>query len=128
MPSMTKAKVKASGKREVKKEAAGSGQTRTGVDVAAIREEITGLIASHAVSLVKSAIAEADNGHYAGMKFLFEMAGLYPATAEEEPEKEDSLARILLRTIGMESDPSPATAVTKDWASEISGGRENPVE
>jgi hypothetical protein len=74
-------------------------------DAAELRQQIETLVKREAMHLVGSAIAEADKGHFAAMKYLFEMIGLYPGTNEAEPEGEASLARTLLRRLGMPEDP-----------------------
>lgn len=47
------------------------------------------------------------------MKYLFEMIGLYPGPSEAEPQGEDSLARTLLRRLGMPEDPPMGEAAMK---------------
>jgi len=42
---------------------------------------------------------EVGKGHYLGMKYLFEMIGLYPATGEEGALVPDSMAAVLMRRL-----------------------------
>jgi hypothetical protein len=42
------------------------------------------------------------------------MIGLYPATSPDDAPVEDSLAAILLRTLGIPEAPVPESGVTKD--------------
>ena len=74
-------------------------------DLAAIRQRITELVSGQALSMVETTIAEADKGHYAAMKYLFEIIGLYPTTVAEEAPADDSMTRILLRRLGLPEEP-----------------------
>ncbi|HVO79967.1 MAG TPA: hypothetical protein VMT28_04515 [Terriglobales bacterium] len=64
--------------------------------------------------MVQRIIDEADIRHYAAMKYLFEMAGLYPAVTQEENADADSLAKTLLDRLGLDGDPLVGSEVTKD--------------
>src|ERR1700690_1218872 len=111
---MKKSKTKTAS-RSSKPKASGGRALRKPVDMEAIRNEINSLVGSQAVDLVETTIAEANKGHYAAMKYLFEMVGLYPAVEQEEAAPgEDSLARTLLRRIGVPNDSLMAPAITKD--------------
>ena len=57
---------------------------------------------------------EAGKGHYPGMKYLFEMIGLYPATSTDDAPAQDSLAATLLRRLGLPEESMPEPRVTKD--------------
>ena len=87
----------------------------TPVDIAKIRDQITQTVGKCAVDLVKAAIDEVKKGHYLPMKYLFEIVGLYPASAGAESPQDNSLAKILLKNLGI--DPEfirPETKVSKD--------------
>lgn len=72
------------------------------LELAALRRKITELVAQNAVPMVQQAIdAVREDGQYQAMKFLFEMIGLYPASAEDENGGQDSLAEILLAQLGL---------------------------
>jgi hypothetical protein len=82
------------------------------LDLGDLRRKITELVAQNAVPMVQQAIdAVREDGQYQAIKYLFEMIGLYPAIAKEEPGQEDSLARILLAQLGLpefaKSDEEP---------------------
>ncbi len=64
--------------------------------------------------MVESTMEEVGKGHYLGMKYLFEMIGLYPATSADDQALEDSLAAILLRSLGFPEAPMPEAGVTED--------------
>ena len=92
--------------------AAAGKKPRKSKDVTELRRQIEKLVTRKAVTMVETAIGEADKGHFAAMKYLFEMVGLYPGPGEAEPHGEDSLARTLLRRLGMPEEPPQAAEVT----------------
>ena len=67
------------------------------VDLADVRKQIETMVGAAAIDMVETTIAEVDKGHYAAMKFLFEMVGLYPAGAQEAAPSEDGLAEALAK-------------------------------
>jgi hypothetical protein len=83
-------------------------------DLAEIRRQIMDLVGHGALDMVESTMEEAGKGHYLGMKYLFEMIGLFPVTAAEEAPVEDSLAAILLRRLGLPETPMAESRVTKE--------------
>ena len=89
-------------------------KSRQATDLAAVRQQITELVRNQAVPMVEITISEVDKGHYAAMKYLFEMIGLYPAAPQEEAQGEDSLARTLLRRLGLPEEPMLEAGITKD--------------
>ena len=91
--------------------------TRAPMDVATVRQLIAERIRNQAVEIVEMAIGETEKGQNAAMlKYLFELGGLYPATVQEEPSAEDSLAKTLLRRLGILEDPILENEVTKGSA------------
>lgn len=85
-------------------------------DFAVVRKKINDLVGNQAVDLVESAIAEADKGHFAAMKYLFEMIGLYPANTPELTQADDSLAKTLLQRLGFPEEAAAEGTVPKDVA------------
>jgi hypothetical protein len=88
---------------------------RKPVDLVEIRQQIANLVGNDAVGMVEVTMEEVEKGHDLGMKYLFEMIGLYPAAGEDGVVYRIPWRR-LCRTIGL---PEPATlepAVTKDQA------------
>jgi hypothetical protein len=52
--------------------------------------------------MVQQAIdAVREEGQYQAIKYLFEMIGLYPASAQDDSESQDSLAQVLLEQLGL---------------------------
>lgn len=77
-----------------------------GAELGPLRAEITNLVARNAIAMVQSVIDAVQNGQYQGLKYLFEMVGLYPAAAGETEPGESSLAETILRQLGIHE---PAT-------------------
>ena len=115
------------GRKRAKRPATGK-KYRQATDLAAIRQQITDLVRNQAVPMVEITISEVDKGHYAAMKYLFEMIGLYPAAAQEETQGEDSLARTLLRRLGLPEEPMLEAETTKDCQLEPVGNVEDAVK
>jgi hypothetical protein len=103
------------------KRAAGGKKPRKSKDVTELRRQIENLVTRKAVTMVETAIGEADKGHFAAMKYLFEMIGLYPGPSEAEPQGEDSLARTLLRRLGMPEEEARAVEVNRVEAVMVAG-------
>src|SRR5579862_3445768 len=98
--------------------------SRKPVDLAEIRRQITNLVGNDAVGMVEITMEEVGKGHYLGMKYLFEMIGLYPAILDDGTLVPDSMAAILLRRLGVPEIPT-AEAVTKDQtAAAVTSGDE----
>jgi hypothetical protein len=111
------------GTKRAKRRASGK-KFRQATDLAAIRQQITDLVRNQAVPMVEITISEVDKGHYAAMKYLFEMIGLYPAAAQEESQGEDSLARTLLRRLGLPEEPMLEAEIKKDGQPESAAGKD----
>jgi len=111
---------KSSGKTGMKsaKRPAAQGKSRKPVDLAELRERITNMVGSEAGTMVESTIEEVHKGHFAAMKYLFEMIGLYPAGEGDEKPEESSLAGVLLRRLNLPDPQSqnelPQNEVTKE--------------
>ncbi len=82
--------------------------------MAEVRRQIRDLVRNGAVEMVETTIDQVGKGHYLGMKYLFEMIGLYPATSTEDTRTQDSMAAILLRRLGLPEMQMPEQTVTKD--------------
>src|ERR1700722_16448929 len=75
---------------------------RKPVDLAEIRQQITNLVGNDAGGMVEITMEEVGKGHYLGMKYLFEMIGLYPATTSGDGALvSDSMVATLLRRLGL---------------------------
>jgi hypothetical protein len=101
-------------KRKAPKRKSGGKTKRIPVDLTAIRQEITNEVGDRAVHMVEITINEVDKGHYAAMKYLFEMIGLYPVAVQEQAPGENSLAKTLLRRLGLPEETVLETEVTRE--------------
>jgi hypothetical protein len=90
---------KKSAKKTTKKKTT-SAKTTTGkrTDPAQVRADIAGMVKSKARGITKAVMAQATNGCLARTKYLFEMAGIYPAATDgsQATQEEDCLAKTLL--------------------------------
>ena len=100
-------KVKPKAKATAKKSAKSMKKVEENADLAKARKDIAGLVGSEAVNMARAVVDEALKGELAPVKYLFEATGLYPTPAEETESapQEDSLARTLLRRLGMPEEP-----------------------
>jgi hypothetical protein len=94
------------------------------LDLVEIRRQITDLVGNGAVGMVETTMEEVGKGHYLGMKYLFEMIGLYPATSTDDAAVEDSMAATLLRWLGIPEGPTPDPGVTKDSGTTVSASED----
>jgi len=74
------------------------------MDMEGLRRHISNLVCAGAVDMVKTTVERVNNGQYQAMKYLFEMVGLFPATAVPEAPQEDSLAGMLLSRLGIQNE------------------------
>ncbi|MFZ1005301.1 MAG: hypothetical protein WAN65_00585 [Candidatus Sulfotelmatobacter sp.] len=77
------------------------------VDIARVRKDISNMVGDSATEIAAGMIDAALAGELAPAKYLFEMAGLYPAMEKTEaanPE-EESLAHVLLKKMGLPIEP-----------------------
>jgi hypothetical protein len=84
-----------------------SHKSKKTVDLVEVRKDITNIVGNEAADMAQAVVDEALKGQLAPVRYLFEVAGLYPVAgeaAEARPE-EDSLARTLLRRLGLPEDP-----------------------
>jgi hypothetical protein len=113
-------KTNAKGKAKAKKPAEQSAKQRTKMpviegapgaeepmDIAQVREKIGNLVGGSAKDIVAKVIeVTKTTGQLASAKYLFEAVGLYPVSEQEAGEpKEDSLAQILLKRMGLLIEP-----------------------
>jgi hypothetical protein len=89
-------------KPEKKKAAA----KKKGKDVVEVRQNINELVMDSAVDIATEVIEVARTGQLASAKYLFEAAGIYPATEQTAMRPiETSLAHTLLTRMGLPLDP-----------------------
>jgi hypothetical protein len=74
------------------------------MDMEGLRGQISNLVCADAVEMVSTTVDRVKKGQYQAMKYLFEMVGLFPATAVPKTPQEDSLAEMLLSRLGIRDD------------------------
>jgi hypothetical protein len=108
-------KKKAKGKKAAKKATAKqtttnrSKKTEKQVDLVAVRKSISNIVGAQAKTITKKVVQQAKDGQLATMKYLFEMAGVYPPSTDDSGMKleDDSLAKILLDRMNIPFTPLP---------------------
>ena len=91
-----KARSKTASKKAAKKK--GSEESTKEANPAEVRKEISKMVASAAVKITQAVIDEAEKGQMPTMRYLLEMASIYPAApdGEQATQQEDCLAKMLL--------------------------------
>jgi hypothetical protein len=74
-------------------------------DFKEVRENIATLVKNSASCIAAAVIDVAKTGQIAQAKYLFEAVGLYPTGDETKSEPEESLAQILLKRMGLPTEP-----------------------
>ena len=88
--------------------------TRKPKDMGAVRDRISHIVGHAATEITKKLVTKAEDGELAHSKYLFEMAGVYPAAeGAAKPPEEESLAKTLLQRMGL-----PTTPVVQDESGE----------
>jgi hypothetical protein len=107
--SKAKPKTRRQGKRRTPARRTGS----RNIDVATVRQQIINIIGTEAATMVWAAIEEGHKGHYQAMKYLFEVAGIFPVPANEEKSGEaKSYAEILCKQLGLQEEPLVEEEIT----------------
>jgi hypothetical protein len=112
---MKKAGAKGKGKsKPIQKEEVTSPEIESEpVDIAVVRQNATNLIGREAALMLKAVINECKKGQYQSLKYLFEVAGIFPATADAPQEHEPSFAEFLCKQLGLPEE-MPEEEVTND--------------
>jgi len=118
------------GKTKAKKSAKGSSSAKTkkAVDPAEVRKDIAKIVGSGAKKVAKAVMEGALKGQLAPARFLFEVAGVYPAVTdgEQATEEEDCLAKTLLDRLNIPK--KPAQEEDDEPAATGDGDEENSTE
>jgi hypothetical protein len=105
---MKKAKAKSTGaaKKAAKKNFSRT-KSKKEVDLVEVRKDIANIVGTKATKMVRAVIRQGQAGQLAPVKYLLEAAGVFPAAPESDEGKleQDSLARTLLRRMGLPEDP-----------------------
>jgi hypothetical protein len=102
---------KSSGKKTTKKRT-----NKKQVDTSKVRQEIAGIVKSGAKKITSAVMGHAMQGELAPAKYLFEVAGLYPASTDGSlpSSEEDCLAKTLLAGLNVPEHPVVADQVEGD--------------
>jgi hypothetical protein len=100
-----KATSKGAAKNTGKKKNAKKGKKR--LDPAEVRKDIAQMVDWEAAVMVQAVIDEGKKGQLATVKYLLEMAEIYPASTDgsQASAEEDSLARTLLHRLNLPEEP-----------------------
>jgi hypothetical protein len=95
----------AAAKKSAKKKSSKKSEKET--NPAGVRKEVSKMVESEAVKMAQAVIAEGKKGQLATMKYLFEIASIFPP--ETDPDSatadEDCLAKTLLRRLNIPEEP-----------------------
>jgi len=101
-------KKKAKGKPAKTKKAKSSGSKgKKELNPVEVRKEIAQMVDSEATKMTEAVIGEGKKGQLATVKYLFEMAGVYPPLTDgsQATTDEDCLARTLLNRLNIPDKP-----------------------
>lgn len=104
-----KAKSKTAAKTAPKKISKKKGSTiaRRETNPTAVRKKVSRMVESKAVALAKAVIGKAEDAELAAVKYLFEVAAIYPPQADQDQAtaEEDCLAKTLLHRLNIPDEP-----------------------
>jgi len=103
-----KAKSTAVAKKAAKKKSSPKGKrSKKEQNPADLRKNISKLVRSHARQMTKAVINVGEQGQLAPVKYLFEMANIYPEPTDgsESTREEDSLAKTLMERLDLPTEP-----------------------
>jgi len=81
-----------------------------------VRKGLSKLVGTHATKMTKAVISQGETGQLAPVKFLLEMANIYPSVTDggEATTEEESLAQTLLRRLEIPLTPVAADEYEKE--------------
>jgi hypothetical protein len=99
---------KAVGKKSAKKRNAAKGKKE--LSAAEVRNDISRRVKSRAAGMAEAVMDEGDKGQLAPMKYLFEMANIFPPANDgsEASKDEDCLAKTLLDRLKLPHEAAPS--------------------
>jgi hypothetical protein len=89
-------------------------------EIQKVRNKVTNVIVDSAAEMAERVVQSVtESGQVTALKYLWEVAGLFPADGEAENGEPDSLAKILLERMGFKGElPSNGPAEDGDVESE----------
>lgn len=108
-------KSKATGKKPAKKKS-GAKRKKKELNPAEARNEVSRIVEAHAGKLAAAVVEEGEKGRLPDVKYLFEVANIYPPSADgsQVSAREESLAETLLDRLGIPKDPVVADELAKE--------------
>lgn len=108
MKKTGKGNVRAKGKGTTKKEE-NAAQATKGLSPAEVREGIAKMVKSHAKEMAAAVIKQGEEGQLATVRYLWELASIFPGPAVDndakKDEEEESLAQTLLKRLDILERP-----------------------
>lgn len=125
-----KAKGKKTGKKAAQRKKSTNKAGSNDLNPSGVRKDIAAMVEAEAQKLAGAVIEEGKKGQLATVKYLFEMAKIYPEALveEERDEGEKSLAETLLENLGIPKDPVMHDLYEKGEDIVIAPRREVPSE
>lgn len=125
-----RAKGKKAAKRTTKRKRSTKKAGETKLNPSEVRKDIAAMVEAEAGELAGAVIEEGKKGQLATVKYLFEMAHIYPEAllGEKGAEEEKSLAETLLESLGIPKEPVIHDAYEKGEDIVIAPRREAAVE
>ena len=105
MKKKKKRTTKAVGQKSAKK--ARKPEVKKDINLAEVRKQVSDIVQSEAAEMTQAVVQEGKKGQVAPVRYLFEMANIFPvqANAEQATDEEDCLAKILLSRMEAPSKP-----------------------
>jgi hypothetical protein len=107
--AQTEGKIQGTRRTAAKKSGAKKSRRRhKDANPAEMRRDITNIVGSEMTEITMAVVGEAKKGQLATVKYLFEVVGVYPpAEGNIDRPEDDTLARRLVRTLGLPEGPLP---------------------
>jgi hypothetical protein len=86
-----------------------SAVAKTAEEIQKVRNKVTNVIMDESPEMAKRMVRSVnERGNVATLKYLWEMAGLFPAPPDADDEGDNLLAQTLLQSMGLSKDTSPS--------------------
>jgi hypothetical protein len=104
---MTKKKAKSKAAKTQKAKKSNGRRSKRELNPAEVRKDISRMVESHATTMAQAVIGEGEKGQLATVKYLFEMAAIFPPSTDgsHATEDEDCLAQTLLNRLDLPTEP-----------------------
>ena len=104
-------------KASTKKKGSSKGKRGKEKDTVEVRKDLVRLVKDHARKMAEAVVGEGEKGQVTPVKFLLEMAGIFPkpeAEVNAPDQREESLAETLLDRLGIPKTPVAADLYAKE--------------